>query len=55
MKTFAFKIYDNDKEVISYEFDSKEKAEKWQSDYINDMKKMGAWPLKGIRTKVEEL
>lgn len=55
MKTFAFKIYDNDIEVICYEFDSKEKAEKWQSNYINDMKKMGTWPLKGIRTKVEQL
>ena len=54
-KKYAFKIYDNDVVNTCYEFDTKEKAEKWQKDFINDMKKIGCYPIKGIRTKVEEL
>lgn len=54
MKKYTFNIYVNDVLETSYEFDTKEKAEKWQSDYIADMKRIGCWPIKGVRTKVEE-
>lgn len=36
-----------------YEFDSKEKAEAWQKNFISDMKKIGCYPLKGLVTRVE--
>lgn len=38
----------------SYEFDSKEKAERWKENYIKDMKKIGCYPLKGLELKVEQ-
>ena len=37
-----------------YEFDSKEKADRWQENYIKDMKKIGCYPLKGLELKVEQ-
>lgn len=37
-----------------YEFDSKEKAERWQKNFIEDMKKIGCYPLKGLKLKVEQ-
>ena len=37
-----------------YEFDSKEKAEKWQENYIKEMKKIGCWPLSWLKVKVEQ-
>ena len=50
-----FKIFENDVCVLSYDFDSKEKAVNWAKEYINDMKKIGCWPIKGIKVKVESL
>lgn len=55
MAKFAFKIYNNDVCEVCYEFDSEQKANNWQENYIRDMKKIGCWPIKGIRTKVEQL
>ena len=37
-----------------YEFSSKEKAEKYQDDFIKDMKKIGCYPLSGLKIKVEQ-
>lgn len=51
----SFKIFENDVCVLSYDFDSKEKAENWAKNYISDMKKIGCWPIKGIKVKVEVL
>lgn len=38
----------------SYEFDSEEKAERWRENYINEMRKIGCYPLKGLELKVEQ-
>lgn len=38
----------------SYEFDSKEKAERWRKNYIEEMRKIGCYPLKGLELKVEQ-
>lgn len=53
MKWF-FNTYTNGVRDIHYEFDSKEKAEQWQKNFIADMKKINCWPIKGITTKVEQ-
>lgn len=37
-----------------YEFDCKEKAERWQKNYIEEMSKIGCYPLKGLELKVEQ-
>lgn len=37
-----------------YEFDSKEKAERWRKNYIEEMRKIGCYPLKGLELKVEQ-
>lgn len=52
---YATKIYVNDVVDTCYEFDERKKAEKWQNDYIDEMKKIGCWPIPGITIKVEEL
>lgn len=51
---WSFNIYANGVRDVHYEFDSREKAERWQMNFINDMKKIGCWPIAGIKTKVEE-
>ena len=35
-----------------YEFDSKEKAKRYAQNYIEEMKKIGCFPLKGLEIKV---
>ena len=52
---FAFQTIVDGVLNTSYEFDSREKAEKWQEQYIKDMKKIGCYPIKGLETKVVEL
>lgn len=37
-----------------YEFDCKEKAEQWRKNYIEEMRKIGCYPLKGLELKVEQ-
>lgn len=37
-----------------YEFDSKEKAERWQENYIKEMKKISCYPISGLKLKVEQ-
>lgn len=39
----------------SYEFDSKEKAKRYAQNYIEEMKKIGCFPLKGLEIKVEQV
>lgn len=51
---WSFNIYVNDVRDVHYEFDTKEKAETWQKNYISDMKKIGCWPIPGVKTRVEE-
>lgn len=51
---YTFNIYVDGVLDASYEFDTKEKAESWQSRFISDMKKIGCWPLKGVKTQVEQ-
>ena len=53
MKWF-FNTYVDGVRDIHYGFDSREKAEQWQKDFIADMKRIGWWPLNGIKTRVEE-
>ena len=51
---WSFNIYVNDVRDIHYEFDTREKAETWQKNYISEMKRIGCWPLNGVKTTVEE-
>ena len=52
---YTFNIYVDGVLDKSFEFDTKEKAESWQSRFISDMKKIGCWPLKGVKTRVEQI
>ena len=51
---WSFNIYVNGTRDVHYEFDSREKAERWQKNYISDMKKIGCYPIKGVKTRVEQ-
>ena len=52
---WAFRTYADGVLNTSYEFESREKAEEWQDNFISDMKKIGCWPLDGVKVRVEQL
>lgn len=54
MKKWFFKTIVDGVVNTCYEFSTKEKAEKYQEDFIEGMKKIGCYPLKGLELKVEQ-